>query len=578
MKRLRLLKPLRLLIAAVLACCAFGAVASSAQATGTAFFPSTPTAVQITRDISMQEAAQDGILTLGAKGGFIGDAVLLELQGQSVHAPITVTLHVEMTVEASHSAAEREAIRDLVPYLDEKTEAELNRPNYKTPRGEPINFVLDYRYREPGDPATPNYDQVKIVDPAKDLGMSNPNEYRSGTEGLGVPNAPSTVGATFGTNDLNPVVLAHESLHLIGLDDRYTDVYQYNGHQIPLPESGMTEAALAAYLKGLKPPVPPPPAGEIGAKNTAGTKRCDIMGAGFELACRKISKRDLRWLESQAGVEVETKPGEVLLNKDSSSQNLGVAYPTTAWAAPGETTVAPGVAVYCVDHTKLPPSESNFDVGPPLSAVPGLEGAAKLLELNAQLQTSLDGASLPMQSAIWNQTDGSAPEGLIDPNESPGQAQELLTKAGVAVNTSGEGPAHLDDPNAGSAATGAVDASGAVLPSTPAEPAAAAPSIRFVTAELLPKTVAPGHPARISLILGTSGSVAKLALRLQGRAGHHWRALKTLPDHELADGSKVLPLHLGRLRPGKYRLVVTVYGPSGEPFVKKASLTVRGEP
>lgn len=549
----------------------------SARATGAAFFPSTPTPVQITRNLSMQEAAQDGVLLLGAKGGYEGDSVLLELAGRQVRGPITVTVHEEMYMEPGRSQAEREAVRSKIEKLDEQTEAELNKRHYKTRRGEPINFVMDWKYREPGEPPTPNYDQVKVINPLKDLKEPNP-EYRSSVDELGIPNTPHVVTATFGTNDLNPVVMAHESLHMVGLDDRYIDVYRYKGHEYPLPESGMEPAALAAYLKGLKPPVPAPPRGEVNSKATPGTGRCDIMGPGGELPCRKISKRDLGWIESQAGVSVETKPGETLLNKDSSSQNLVVGYPTHVFAGPGETTVAPGVSTYCMDHSKLPPYGSNFDVGPPVSALPGFEGVGKLLELNAGLQASLTEAVPAMQNALWNQTDGSAVNEEIGGTERVAETRELLSKAGIAENTTGQGLTHLGDPNAGTAATGAVDANGNVLPAAPSEAAAVPPSIRITAAALEPRVLSAASAAHGTLVVGASGTVAELELRLQSRARHRWRSVKRLPSRKLISGIKTFRLNFGRLTPGKYRLLVTVSGLEGEAETAAAPLTVRAKP
>jgi hypothetical protein len=436
---------------------------------------------------------------------------------------------------------------------------------------------MDWKYREPNEPPTANYDQIKVINPLKDLKEPNP-EYRSGVDETGIPNIPKVVAGTFGTNDLNPVVMAHETLHLVGLDDRYTDVYRYKGREYPLPESGMEPAALAKYLGGLKPPVPAPPLGEVGSNPTPATGRCDIMGSGFESACRKISKRDLKWIESQAGVSVETKPGETLLNKDSSAQNLVVGYPTHVFARPGETTVAPGVSTYCIDHSKLAPYGSNFDVGPPVSSMSGYESVGKLIELNAQLQPSLEEAVPAMQNALWNQTDGSPLDGSIGLPERVAQARELLSKVGLSENTSGQGLAHLEDPNSGAATTGAVDANGTVLASEPSEAVSPPPSVEIHVATLEPKVLPATRVAHSVLVVGSTGFVSALALKLQGRVGHRWRSVKTLPSRKIVSGTESFPLSFGRLPPGKYRLLVTVSGPEGEAETVAAPLTVRAKP
>jgi len=556
---------------ALLVTCACLGITSvpSAQAVGAAFFPSM-TPVQITRNLSMQEAAQDGVLLLGAKGGYEGDSVLLELAGRQVRGPITVTVHEEMSPEPARTQPEREAIRKQVEKLDDQTEAELNKRHYKTRRGEAINFVMDWKYREPNEPPTPNYDQITIVN-----SITKPNhEYRSSTDELGVPNSPHSVSGNFGTNDLNPVVLSHETLHLVGLDDRYVDSYRYKGREITLPESGMEPAALAKYLSGLKPPIPAPPAGEVSAKPTPGTTRCDIMGPGFESACRRISKRDLKWIESQAGVSVESRPGEVLLNKDSSSQNLIVGYPTHVFARPGETTVAPGVSTYCIDHAKLPPSGSDFDVGAVASTLPGFEAVGKLAELNAALQPSLTEPVPTIQNALWNLTDGTALTEEVATPEQIAQTRDLLAKVGVGENASGTGLSHLGDPNAGTAATGAVDANGEVLSSEPSEAAAVPPSVRIAVAALEPKVLPAAHAVHSTLVVASSGEVSELELKLQSHTGHRWRSVKALASRKLISGTLTFRLSLGRLAPGKYRLLVSVSGPGEEAETVAAPLTV----
>jgi hypothetical protein len=553
--------------------------AASASAGVPAIFPIARTPLEISHDLSLQQAAQAGILQLSAKGGFEGDVVQLELEGnKKINSPIVVSLHVEMTVEPSKTPAEREAIRDLAPYLEEQTEKELNKGNYKTAAGNPISFNLEYSYREPQQAPNPGDDQIKIIDPLKDLPKPNPN-FRSKTQGLGLPNGEKVVSGTFSTKDLSPSVLAHESLHLMGLPDRYTDVYEIGNRQIPLPKKDMSPEKLQEFLKSVKPPVPLPPEGEVSSKNTPGTGRCDIMGTGLNSACRKISKRDLKWFESQAGVAVETHPGEVLLNKDSTSQNLAVAYPTRVFAPPNGKTTAPGVSVYCVDHSKLLPAFSGFDVGPATAQLPGFEGVGKLLALNAQVQPSLTESLPAMQNAIWNLTDGSSLEGLGESSGLAAEARQLMAQAGVAENSNPNGLTHLGDPNAAAPATAAVDAAGAVLPPIAAEALAAPAPIRLESAQLLPAKVAAGAQVRSTLLVAFGGEAAVLTLSLQARKGHHWKKLRPLPGGKLEAGTEtgnaVIPLKLGALKPGKYRLQVTAAGPSGAKASTTAALTVR---
>lgn len=153
-----------------------------------------------------------------------------------------------------------------------------------------------------------------------------------------------------------------------------------------------------------------------------------------------------------------------------------------------------------------------------------------------------------------------------------------MSKVGISENTSGQGLTHLEDPNSGAAATGAVDANGNVLPSEPSEAASPPPPIEIQIATLEPKVLPAARVAHSLLVVGSSGTVSGLGLKLQSRVGHRWRSVKTLGNRKLVSGTKTFPLNFGRLRPGKYRLLVTVSGPEGEGVTEVAPLTVRAKP
>ncbi len=536
-----------------------------------AFFPGLPPATQVTRNLTLAQAAQDGLIKLQAKGGSEGDAVSLELQDKQVRGPITVTLRVELTVKPRMTPAERTAIRDLVPYLQTQTEAELNRGQYKTRSGDPLRFVLDYKYREPEESARSNYHQVLVVDPKIDLAEPDPN-FRSEVDELGVPNkTDASKAGTFGTNDLVPSALGHELLHLAGLDDRYTDVYTVGGKDYPLPHPGLTPSELRTFALDHKPPLPPPPAGRDRSKNTRGTSACDVMGTGLYRQCRRIAPRDIAWLASQAGVQVVAQPGDLLLDKDPSRQNFGVGFRTTVFATPGSTTVANGIAVYCLDHTLSYPLDQGFDVGPAGSELPGYDGVVRLLQLNANLQPELNAPLTGMQAAIWNLTDATP----LDSSGTADESRALMAQAGVAENSVPGGLPQLPDPNSGVPATGTVDASGAVMPTIATVKTKPAQLVRFDTAALFPNRVHAGRNVRSDLLVGASGDVNRLALRVERRAGRRWRPLRSLVPRPLAPGRTIVPLGLGRLSAGDYRLILTVGGPLGAPVVKRVAFTVQ---
>jgi hypothetical protein len=380
-----------------------------------------------------------------------------------------------------------------------------------------------------------------------------------------VPNVfGNEVGAKFTAAGMGrPETMAHEMLHLAGIDDHYVDVYSYKGRDYPLPATGMEPTPLKEYLAAHKPPLPAPPAGDVHSKNMKGYPACDIMGTGANLKCRKLSRKDLDWFDSQAGTLVNVEPGETLLNKNGDDQNLGVGFRTTVFAAPGQTTVANGISAYCIDHDHGEPQDSLFDVGPKASEMPGYEGLAKLLTYSAETaQPSLDDAPYAMQAAIWNQTDGTP---LLAMTETGDQARAFLGSAGVGENTTGADLPRIEDPNAGSPSTGAVSASGEVLPSTLVAEIEEPAIVRLDAAQLYPKRFGAGQKAFGDLVVAANGNVDHLDITVQHKVGKHWKATKKLPTRKFEPGTTTVQVPLGRLAVGKYRLLVSVGGPVGEP-------------
>jgi hypothetical protein len=552
----------RTALLAVIVTLLLGVTAGAAEAAPPALFPASPPALQVAREVTLSEAAQAGAAKLGAKGGFTGDDVSLELEGKEFKGPITVTLRVEFTVPPTKTPAEREAIRDLLPYDRERAEAELNRLPNKTSKGDQVKFKLDWQWAEPEQAPSPNFQHVTVVNPLKDLPEPD-KDFRSETGGLGVPNVfGEEVDAKFTAAGMGrPQTMAHEMLHLAGIDDHYVDVYRYKGVDYPLPATGMEPTPLKEYLAAHKPPLPAPPAGDVRSKNMKGYPACDIMGTGANKKCRKLSPKDLDWFDTQAGTLVRVQPGETLLNKNESDQNFGVGFETIVFAAPGSTTVANGISAYCLDHDRGIPFEGLFDVGPKTSEMPDYEGVAKLLAYSASTaQPSLDDSPAAMQAAIWNQTDGT-------PLLATGGAEEvqaLMTGAGVTENTAGTDLPRIDNPNAGSPSTGAVSASGEVLPTTPVAEIEEPVIVRFDTAQLYPKRFRAGQKSFGDLVVAANGNVDHLDITVQRKVGKRWKATKTLPTRKFKPGTTTVQVPLGRLAAAKYRLVVSVAGPVGE--------------
>ena len=561
---------LRGLVVGALAC---AAVAWPTGAWGaSAYFPGgggNPPATQIVRELSMKDAAQRGLLKLRSKGsGINGDQVEMELQNKKISGPVTITVHMEFRTTPRVSAQGQQLLRDELPEYQRRTEAQLNRGRYKTSGGDPIRFKVDYQFRGPSEAPRANHHQILVVNPRLDLPEPDP-DYRSGIDGLGIPNELGDArNGTFNSLDLaHPDVLAHETLHLVGLDDRYGDFYRVGSTKYPFPGHGPTRSELTAWAKNHQPPLPPPPAGEIIVADLPGTGRCDFMGTGSNRSCRRIAKRDLKILDAAAGVQVVAKPGDVLLNKDSSRQHYAVGFQTTVFAAPGRTTIAEGVSVFCVNFHLIAPNLNTFDVMGPAAEVPGFEPLAKLLELSGTMQPSLDQVADGMQGAIWNVTDGLALSETLNPDAS----RAILAQAEIAEDSHPEGLPYIPDPNAGSTGTAAVTQTD-VIETVPSKTTKRQPAAAIQYAKLFPNPLGAGKQVRADLLLSTIGSGDRIRVTVQSRAG---RRVRSLPRRKIEAGSSVLSLKLGQLTPGRYRLALVVSAHGRTQAKRRISFSVR---
>ena len=524
-------------------------------------------ATEITRDFTLREAAQRGLAQLSGKGGGgEGDLVALTVTHKQVRGPVTVTVHVEFTVPERLTQEDRDKIVSVLPEFRQNAESELNR-GYKTPQGDPIEFNLDFKFRAPDAEPRANHHQVLIVNPYQDLDEPQPH-FRSHLTSLPVPNQSGSFSSgEFRTETFfHSNVMAHEMLHLVGLDDRYWDYYRVRGKDYPLPSRAMAPSKLAAFARRNK--LPAPPAGRVIIKDSPGTGPCDFMGDGQNRDCRRISKRDLKWIGSQAAVRVVADPGDLLLNKDASKQNFGIGFRTVVMAGPGGTTTAEGVSVFCIDKSRFFPADEGFDVLGPARSLPGYAPLAALLELSGRMQPNLDETPPGMLNAVWNVTDA-APLQFSGTAE---QSQALLTQAGIAPDSVPDAPT-LPNPNAGSPDTAAVSPTGVepTLPSTRSRPL---PAVTVNAAKLYPSRVAAGRRARSILSVSAIGDVESATLVLQRRKGGRWRKVRSLGKRRVSAGTEVIPLKLGRVSSGRHRVVVSVAGPIGRPVIRRVKLTV----
>ena len=549
-------------------------VAAPPARAGSAFFPGdVPPPTQISRDFDLQAAAQRGLVSLTGKGPYFnGDIVAMEVAGRTVKGPVTVTVRVQYRLTGATGATADPATRDAnearVSAAVQTAQDQLNAKAYRTPGGDPVRFVFVTGFRGDVDPAAPGTHQGAIIAPTNPDG--SPRDTYRAQAGIGVPNDVEVVkDAAFAINLLDPAVIAHEYLHLAGLDDRYQDVYRVRGRDYPLPEKDLDGEELAAFRRAHVPPLPA--GGEVIGRSLPGAGPCDIMGVGTYDACRRINRRDLAFFGRRAGVQVTARPGDVLVPEQDGRQDVGVAFTTIVFAAPGQTTRADGVSGYCLNARLDQPFTTGFDVGPPAAALPGREDLVRLLALADARTPDLSGVPPGMQHAIWNVTDGLPLQGLPDEAE----ARALLTEAGVAEDAHPDGIGPLPGAPGDPYVTTAVEADGTVpeaIASSDRPPGAA---VRLSAVQVFPARLPPQRRARADLAVVASGAVGRIVVVLERRRGRRWTAVRALRGRRASVGTTVLPLALGRLRKGRYRLVVRVTGAAGTSPRASTPLRVR---
>jgi hypothetical protein len=547
-------RPLRAVACALVAVGTGAPVAWAAEAR----VPDPPPPTQVSRDLTLTDAARRGVVKLRAKGVISGDGVSVRVDGRRIKGPITVTAHVEFFPPSDRQ--DPAALRNVMPQVQQAVTNKLNRVSYRTSKGDAVRFAVDFQVRGRGDAPTPGYHQIELIDPAR-LSPPNPH-YRSNADHAGTPNSSDPAAVVHGHFAIDDVsrVWPHEILHVMGLDDRYQDVYQVGGRRYPLPDRGLDNdpAALAAWARSHAPPLAPPPAGRVRSVNTPHTGACDIMGTGLRSDCGRVSPRDINFLAAQAGVQVTAEPGDIMLDKNSAGQTYGVGFRTIVFAPPGRSTTAEGISVYCIDGHKNVPSQETFDVLGPARNVPGMERLATLLALSGRRQTSLTFPPPGMLAAVWMVTDGRrlADGVLFETNASEDQARALLTEAGVPEEAA-PGLPHLTTVNAGSPDTGSVTTTG-VEPAIPPGPQAAPPAARLSWGTLYPNVIKARRRQRAELVLSVGGAGMTVRLTVERRVRGHWRRVGSLRQRRVrVPGEDVSSVHVPKLGPGHHRIVAT---------------------
>ncbi len=549
--------------------------ATPARAQGPAPMPAT----EIAQDVTLQQAAQAGLVQLTAKGGFGGDVMAIDLKGGRIPgAPVSVRVRVEVWGRSKAG----------VPYgtgaatrIEQAVEGRL--AGLKGSDGTPVTVDLVARARGASDAPTPGFHQVELRDVPRHTGQEGTNQVHTDRPAPG-----GALSATFGADEA-ATTYAHEVMHLMGFPDRYSGLNPsllVDGRLYPLPvfrgdRSDVAAldawfakvlAAEAALERRLGKPGDLVPGIEPGhEKDILANHNADPGGV-------TVLPADLDALIARAGVHVLARPGDLLVGKDPARQNLGVGAPTELFAPRGGTAHADGIYAYCLDLSRGSPQAGlAYDVLPRAGDLGGPQLAAlqAVLEHAARTQDaeSLRGPS-GAQDAVWAVTDASVPFPA---------GEAFLAAAGVGFDAVlFAATPHFTNPNAGSSETRAVVAD-AVLPAVPAQlgppppeslrGAGAAPRPRLLAARIVSRVRARRTRARLRLAVVGSGvdDVAQISLARRGAR----RAVR-LGAVVVGPAPSVVSVPLPRLAPGRHRVVLRgtgwsrtlalrVAGPSSRP-------------
>jgi hypothetical protein len=518
-----------------------------------------PPATEFAQIVSLQDAAQAGLVKLSPKGDFFGDSVAVDLTGARIPGrPVQITVRIEFLGEQKNGDPWSLAKAQEIEHAIENRIGPL-----KSSDGTQVTVDLDVRVRSGTDPksaGTPGYHQIELVDrpPASDASMVSGKPFGPNGEHSG----------NWGVNE-TATTLAHETGHLLGIHDRYVarePDYVVDGKRYPLPKlpKGASDKQINAWwekvLDAAKKLEQKHGKGEIEPGIPKGHED-DLMadGSGKDNTKSFLSS-DLDDFVARAGVRMNAQPGDILLNKSGGDQNLGVGAALSMFAPRGQSVHRDGLFGYCIDLHKGIPSSGGFDVLDSAAAngVTNFGALRAVLAEIARRQAAGADSSGPLGAveAVWAVTDAFEPTG---------EAASILAAAGVTFNQQRfEQTPHLDDPNAAGAGTAAVTTAG-VLPalasdsSPPPERLGStdlrAPRLEY--AALAKRRIRPGKHRRLALRTVVARSDALVTIRARHKkrgkaAGKRARGVTvTLPV-----GPNVETVRVRVRRPGRYRLVI----------------------
>jgi hypothetical protein len=475
----------------------------------------------ISKRVSLAEAAKLGAVKLSSKGGYNGDVVAVDATWKPAKVPVTVQIDIEFTsFPGGPTAAE---VEDAIQkQLGSRVASD----------GTKVDFDVVARERLPGAAPSPCFHQAQLT-PDKDFrGEAGEPEGNPMT----TPQSGEWPSGRGPTGDRQ--IWTHEALHLAGLEDQYSNWFRVGKKDYRMPdEIDITDPEAVkkwAESKGLDPKK-----GAAGTKAKPGHEK-DIMGDVFK-GNERLSQIDVnRFAKIGANrLTIESRPGDILLNKDGTAQNLAVGAPFELTVEPGKPGHADGLVAYCIDLSHHRPSEGQgFDVLGPAGAQPdpAMQYLQRVLEVASALQPAALTATPGAQDAVWRITDDTS----VD------DGGTILALAGVPDETFAA--PHFVNPNAASPETGAVSTTGVLPPASP---------VPYLSAiKVRPGKLPAGVRGLVKVVLTLEGAGDKVRFELQRRLkSGEWQRVKRLGSKRLKPRKNTFELAIPPQRPGSLRLV-----------------------
>ena len=480
----------------------------------------TPT--EITQEVPMGMADAAHLVKASPKGPIAGDNVKVEARWQRFpELPVNVTVHIEINHQPGDThpwAPDVKQVLDRAYHGAQATDGGL------------LTFTFDVVDRAPGAPPRPCFHEV-VMHPKADV-RSNMSDF-----------GPKQLTGDWEAKE--SWAWPHEVGHALGLKDQYVDyfVFKKPGHpDIPLPEN-----ATPAEIKAAIGPRFSLKDGKVVSKSNPGTGD-DLMAA---VRNGRLAQAAVDLLARSADLVIYAVPGEILLNKDVSAQNLVVGAPFEIRVPPNQIATREGMVSYCIDlHRNAPYDNPGFGMdtlgragdlgGPALTALQRVVDVIAARQPGPLMETP--GAN----EAIWRVTDDEPP------SDDDAAAWSILAAAGITDDMTFNAP-HFDDPAAGTPDTVQLVPGGGIAPAPVTAPPATAPPAPSVSAV----TVSPrrvhvprgGGPALLSARVAVTGGSERVSVMLVrgGRVVAHGQSS--------AEGLAFVILRPRRLRPGAYRVI-----------------------